>query len=93
MKTTGEVKRVKMIYKQWVNVPEPFRKFVWDAMDGKAPLESIILKVLTYGKFEDIKKLYGMFFPDETLSVVERYPDIRRGIKYWIRKWARENER
>ena len=41
MKTTGEVKRVKMIYKQWVNVPEPFRKFVWDAMDGKAPLESI----------------------------------------------------
>ncbi len=92
MKTTGEVKRVKMIYKQWVNVPEPFRKFVWDAMDGKAPLESIILKVLTYGKFEDIKKLYEMF-PEKTLSVVERYPDIRRGVKYWIRKWARENER
>ena len=87
MKVQGNPKRIKMIYKQWVEVPQPFKKFVWDAMDGKAPLESIILRVLTYGKFEDIKRLYEMY-PKEILSVIERYPDIKRGVRYWIKKWA-----
>jgi len=41
----------------------------------------MILKVLTYGKFEDIKRLYEMY-PTQTLSVVESYPDIKRGVKY-----------
>jgi len=89
MRTTGEPKRIKMIYKEWIEVPEPFRKFIWSTLDGKVPLEEMILKVLTYGKFEDIKRLYGMY-PEETLSVVERYPDIKRGVKYWVKRWARE---
>ncbi len=91
MKTHGEIKRIKMVYKEWVEVPEPFRKFVWDALDGKAPLESIILKVLTYGKFEDIKRLYRMY-PEETYSVVSRYPDIKRGVRYWIKRWQKNGE-
>jgi len=28
MKTTGESKRIKMIYKEWVEVPKQFRKFI-----------------------------------------------------------------
>ena len=60
-------------------------------MTGKAPLESIILKVLTYGKFEDIRTLYKMF-PEETYSVVKRYPDIKRGVRFWIKRWYEYGE-
>ena len=87
MKTTGKAHRIPMLYKQWIEVPEPFKKFIWSTLDGKVPLEEMILKVLTYGKFEDIRRLYEMY-PDETLSVVERYPNIKKGVKYWVKRWA-----
>ncbi len=86
MQIRGDVKRVKMIYKEWIRIPEPFRKFVWDSLNGKAPLESVILKVLMYGKFEDIKKLYEMY-PEETYTTAFRYPEIKRGIKFWLKRW------
>ncbi len=32
MRTTGEPKRIKMIYKEWIEVPEPFKKFIWSTL-------------------------------------------------------------
>ena len=87
MKTTGNSERIKPIYKEWVEVPDCFRKIVWDALDGKSPLEDIILKVLMYGSFEEIKKLFKMY-PEETYNVAFRYPEIKRGVRYWIKVWS-----
>ncbi len=89
MKIKGEPKRIKLKYKEWVEVPEPFKRFVWDSVDGKSPLEDIILKVLTYGRFEEIKTLFKMY-PEETYDIAMRYPDIKRGVKYWVKRWKRE---
>ncbi len=38
----------------------------------------MILKIGTYGDFEDIQRLCELY-SKETLGVVERYPDIKRG--------------
>jgi len=91
MRVKGEAKRVRLVYKEWVKIPEPFKKFVWSSLNGKAPLEEIILKVLTYGDFEAIKKLYEMF-PKESYDVVMRYPHIKRGVRYWIKRWHHERK-
>jgi len=63
-----------MVYKQWVEVPELFRNFIWSTLDGKVPLEEMILRVPTYGR--DIERFYEMY-PIQTLSVAGRYPDIK----------------
>ena len=89
MRTTGEPRRIPMVYKDWVEVPAPFRKFVWSTLEGKVPLEDLFVKVLTYGRFEDIRELFRRY-PRETRDVMERYADLRRGVRYWVRRWSRE---
>jgi len=88
MKTMGPGSRIKWKYTQEVPVPEEWKVWLWDE-GAEAPLEKLIYRVLTYGKFEDIRKLYQMY-PRETYELAFRYPDIRRGVKFWLKVWHNE---
>lgn len=81
--------RVKWLFTKRVKVPKNYRKFLWDYPSGFAPLEIFLLRILTYGKFEDVKQLYEKY-SDECLSIAERYNNLKRGVKFWLRYW---NER
>ncbi len=83
--------RVVPKYKERVHIPEKYRRFLWDYPDGYAPLESFVLRVFKYGKFEDIKWIYDNY-PDESYYVISTYPDTKRGVKYWIKRWKNEGE-
>ena len=85
MKTTGPANRIKWKYLREVPVPKEWRVWLWDE-DVKAPLEKLIYRVLTYGKFEDIRKIYEMY-PQETYELAFRYPDIKRGVRFWLKVW------
>lgn len=49
-------------------------------------LEKFILRILHYGNFEDIKWLYENY-PEETYQVSMKYPEVKRGVRFWIRLW------
>jgi uncharacterized protein Usg len=78
--------RVIPKYRNKISVPEKYRRFLWDYPDGYAPLETLILRVLKYGKFEDVKWIYQQY-PNETYYVAFTYPEVKRGIKFWIKRW------
>ncbi len=81
-----KIQRVKWKYIQKFSIPEKNRKFLWDYPEGSAPLEIYLLRLLTYGSFEDIRNLFSQF-PDEVNNMVQRYPQIHRGVIFWIRHW------
>lgn len=85
MKTQGKVERIKLEYVEKVEIPPEFKKYVWE-YDDKVYLEVLILRVLTYGSFDEIRKIYELY-PDETYKVAFKYPEIKRGVKFWMKKW------
>lgn len=86
MKTRGPVERIKQKYFEKVSIPKRYKRFFWDHPEGKVYLEKFILRVLIYGDFEDIKMLYKKY-PCQTLDIAFRYPEIKRGVKFWLRWW------
>ncbi len=86
----GEVKRIKPTFKEMVKIPLRFRIFFWDCPEGKVILEKFILRILNYGKFEDLKWVYKRY-PKETYEVAFKYGNIRRGVKFLLKFW-RDNE-
>lgn len=91
MNVQGETERITWKYFQPVRIPETYKKFLWDHAEGTVHLEKFILRILTYGGFEDVRWLYQKY-PQETLDVAHRYPHIKRGIKFWLKVW-RDEER
>lgn len=89
MKTIGKVERVKIQYTEQVEIPQEFKKYFWDCPDGKTYLEKFILRILTYGSFEEIKRIYEKY-PKETHHIAFKYPEIKRGVKFWIKLWKKE---
>jgi len=89
MQTTGPPNRIPWKYHEPVKIPENMRMFFWDEHKGTVPLEKLILRILQYGKFEGIKWLYEKY-PEQCYEFINRYPDIRRGVKFWIEKWYEE---
>lgn len=93
MKTTTTnppVSRVKWRYLKQVEIPQRYQTFLWDHPAGRAPLEKFLVRLFTYGQFEDLQWVYA-HYPKESIDIISRYPDIRRGVKFWIRRWH-ENE-
>ncbi|GIV27952.1 MAG: hypothetical protein KatS3mg027_1766 [Bacteroidia bacterium] len=78
--------RVRWTYFQEVSVPKKFKAYLWDHIEGKAPLEKLIYRILIYGSFKDIKWLYKKY-PEECFTIVNKYPDINRSVKFWIKYW------
>jgi len=89
IETQNPSSRIKPRYNTWVVIPEQLTRLVWDAMDGRAPLEEMVHKVLYHGDFSDIKTIFSLY-PEVTFYVVNTYPDIHRGVRYWIRKWREQ---
>ena len=88
MKIEKEIKRIKWNYIKPVKIPESLKPHFWEYQDC-APLEILILRTLTYGSFEDIKKIYNLY-PEETYKITLKYPKIKRGVKYWIERWKKK---
>jgi len=86
MKVRGQAKRIKPTYTRSVEIPERFASIFWDESQGKTILEKFILRILNYGNFEEIKWVHDNY-PDETYEIAMRYPDIKRGVRFWIRLW------
>jgi len=85
MSQNKQLNRIKWKYVQKVNIPTNVKNFLWDE-DTVAPLEKLILRVLQYGNFDQIKYIYSTY-PEETTDIINRYSDIRRGVKFWIVYW------
>lgn len=90
MNVTGEVRRVRWAFPQKVVVPRAFARHLWDHPDARAPLEKLVLRVLERGRFDEIRRLYRRY-PREAASVVRRYAGLRRGVRYWIGRWRRQD--
>ena len=78
--------RIPWRYHRRVHLPTAFRSLVWDEHGGTVPLEKLILRIVTYGTFDELSWVYRTY-PEETFDLVQRYPDIRRGVRYWVRVW------
>jgi len=89
IRTQGEVKRIKPTFKEIVKIPLKFSIFFWDCPEGKVILEKFILRILNYGRFEDLKWVYKKY-PKETYEIAFKYESIRRGVKFWI-KFLKKN--
>jgi len=79
-------RRIPWIFTVEVEVPDHYQKYLWDYPEGKAPLEMFLVRLFTYGRFEDIRWVFQQY-PQQSFNIVSRYPDIRRGVKYWIKRW------
>lgn len=73
------------VYIQRVAVPRELRPFMWDCPDGKAPLEKMVLRTLNYGNFAELRFVCRKF-PVAARHIANTYPDIRRGVRYWVRR-------
>ncbi len=78
-------KRIRWDYPEKVTVPESFKRYLWE-YQGEAPLEMLILRVLTYGHFEEIRSVYRAY-PEETFRLAFKYPKIKRGVRFWLKRW------
>jgi hypothetical protein len=78
--------RLKWDYKIKVKIPRTYRKFLWDYPGGTAPLEMMVLRILTYGTFRDITRLYREY-SKEAYKLAFKYPAVKRGVRFWIRRW------
>lgn len=83
--------RIVPRYTEKVAVAKDLQPFLWDHSDGMAPLEKLILRTFRYGDFEQLKRVYE-HYPEECRDIVSRYPDIKRGVKYWIKEWYGSND-
>ncbi len=83
--------RIKWKYTQKVPIPDECKSMLWDEQ-GNAPLEKLIFRVLQYGNFDELQLIYSLY-PQETTDIASRYPDIRRGVKFWIKYWNAKNGR
>jgi len=86
MEIYNEIKRIKPVYTKIINIPKRYKMFLWDEPTGKTYIEKYILRILYYGDFEDIKYIYRKY-PNETFNIAFRYPEIKRGVKFWIKLW------
>ncbi|GAB5047484.1 hypothetical protein [Thermodesulfovibrio sp. TK110] len=77
--------RIKWNYFEKVRIPERFAKYLWDYKE-EAPLEMIILRVLKYGSFDEIEELFKLY-PEETYKIAMKYPEVKRGVRFWIKRW------
>jgi len=77
--------RIKWKYMQKVPIPSTIKQLLWDEQTV-APLEKIIMRVLQYGNYDEIKYIYGMY-PEEVTEIVNRYTGLRRGVKFWVVYW------
>ncbi len=85
----SKINRIKIKYKQKIKIPEEFKKYFWDEPDGFTFLEKFILRVFKYGSFEEIRRVYDKY-SSEAYDIGFRYPDIKRGIKFWLKRWKGE---
>lgn len=85
-------KRIVPRYTEMVVVAQDLQPFLWDHPGGEAPLEKLILRTFRYGDFEQLKRIY-QHYPEACRDIVSRYPDIKRGVKYWIKEWYGSNDR
>ena len=83
-------KRIKLKYKGIVKIPKNISILFWDEPVLKVPLEKLILRVYEYGNFDEIKRIYKKY-PSQCYEFSKRYPNINRGIKYWVRRWHEKN--
>ncbi|NPA42515.1 MAG: hypothetical protein GXO27_00590 [Chlorobi bacterium] len=88
MRITGPIKRIKPRYTQPVSVPPEHKSFLWDEKD-QAPLEKYVYRVLSYGNFRDIKNIF-VRYPEAAHYVANTYPEIPRGVRYWVNVWYDE---
>ncbi|WP_297212347.1 MULTISPECIES: hypothetical protein [Thermodesulfovibrio] len=77
--------RIRWDFFEKVIIPEEFSKYLWD-YKIEAPLEVLILRVLRYGKFEEIERIFRLY-PEETETIAFKYPEIKRGMRFWIKRW------
>jgi hypothetical protein len=87
MKTTGKSERIKWTYFEKVKIPVQLKPYIWDSED-KVYLEKLIYRTLIYGSFNDLKLIFKLY-PEETYEIAFKYPDIHRGVRYWIKKWKK----
>ncbi|MCM8776869.1 MAG: hypothetical protein NC905_01200 [Candidatus Omnitrophica bacterium] len=85
---TGKTSRVKITYRETVTIPEKYKDLFWDCKENTI-LEKYILRILTYGNLEDIKEVYNKY-PEETFDITFKYPEIKRGVKFWIKRWKEQ---
>ena len=86
------MKRQVPKYRTKMTVPRSIKPLLWDEQSGKAPLEKLILRVLIYGRFEELRRVYGRH-PSQTFEMLSRYPEIKRGVKFWIEYWHAKKAR
>lgn len=53
------MKRILWDYKNQVPIPTAYQQFLWDYPGKTAPLEMLILRILIYGSFRDLRWLYN----------------------------------
>lgn len=80
------IKRLKLEYLEKVKILKRFKKYFWDHPANKIILEKFIYRILLYGDFEDIRWVYKKY-PEETYKIALKYPEIKRGVKSWIKWW------
>jgi len=85
MKKERIIQRIKWDYEEKVKISEEFKIYPWE-YEKTAPLEILIKRVLKYGNFEEIRKIYEMY-PAEVYKISLKYPDTKRGVKFWIKRW------
>ncbi len=89
MKVRGKAHRVVWRFHERVPIPEGWRKWFWDHPEGTVPREKLILRVVQYGDYEAIHRVYRMD-PDAFRDVVHRHREtIPRGVFFWLRVWDR----
>lgn len=81
--------RQEIKYKEKIIIPEKFKRYFWDELEGFTFLEKFILRIFKYGDFEEIKEVYKKY-PDECYEIAMRYSDVKRGIRFWVRRWKGE---
>jgi hypothetical protein len=79
------IQRIKWDYQRMVEIPEEFKMYLRE-YNKMAPLEILILRILKYGNFDEIRKIYELY-PDEVYRIAFKYPDTKRDVKFWINKW------
>lgn len=84
--------RIPWTYPERIIVPAQYQKYLWDYPGDKAPLEIFILRLCLYGRFEDLQWLFH-HYPHQSYTIVQRYPKIHRGVKFWIKHWYETNLR
>jgi len=85
VKTTGFSQRIKWDFKKKVAIPPQFKRYLWD-YENEASLEILIIRVFQYGNFDEIREIYQLY-PQESYKIACKYEDIKRGVKFWIKRW------